>query len=391
VIPHISDAQRRARLGRRHHLTTPTTDPDTVTTDLVAVHATDPATVHLAIAARLTTPTVTAVQDALYTHRTLLRMLGMRRTMFVVPTHTAPVIQAAATATVATEQHRLLVKHLQQCNAGDADWLTDLLDATHTALQARGGAATAAQLATDVPQLRTQLVFPQGSQYLTSRVLLLLAAQGRIVRGRPNGTWTSSQYTWHTLHGWLPAPLPDLDPATARTDLARHYLSRYGPATITDLQWWTGWTLTRTRAALATLDTTTVTLDGGGTGIVLTNDLTDDDHPQPWVALLPALDPTIMGWAGRDWYLGPHTPALFDRTGNPGPTVWADGRIIGGWAHLPNGRVAVELLEPVPTHTRNTAHRLADELADWIGPIRVTPRFRTPLERRLTDNPPPHR
>lgn len=376
-MPHISDAQRQARLGWRHGLAAPGAgNAETVAADLVALYATDAATVHLSVHARLPSISVTDVEDALYTRRTLLRMLGMRRTMFVVPTGTAPTVQAAATAAVAVEQRRLLLKHLQP---RDADWLADVLAATIAALHARDGAATAAQLAADVPPLRTELVFPQGSQYITSRVLLLLAAEGHIVRGRPNGSWTSTQYTWQLLDGWLPGPLPALDPAAARTDLARSWLTRYGPGTVADLKWWTGWTLTHTRAALAALDTVTVTLDGGHTGLVLADDVDDVPVPPPWVALLPALDPTIMGWAGRDWYLGPHAPALFDRTGNPGPTVWADGRVVGGWAHLP-GRVAVEFLEAVDAPGVPQA---ALELGEWIGGVLVTPRFRTPLERRL--------
>ncbi|MDG6106546.1 AlkZ family DNA glycosylase [Dactylosporangium aurantiacum] len=386
MTPHISDAQRRARLAWRHGLAAPTAGgPEHAAADMVALHATDPATVYLSIAARQPTATVASIDDALYTRRSVLRMLGMRRTMFVVPTGTAGVVHAAAAAAVAAEQRRLLVKHLQQCGAGDAAWLTDVEAATIAALHARGGAATAAQLATDVPRLRTELVFPQGSQYATSRVLLLLAAQGHIVRGRPNGTWTSSQYTWHLLDPWLPAPLPDLDPAAARTDLARLWLARYGPGTVNDLKWWTGWTLTQTRAALAALPTVTVTLDGGGTGVVLADDTDDVPPPPPWAALLPALDPTMMGWATRDWYLGPHAPALFDRTGNPGPTIWADGRVVGGWAHLP-GHVTTELLQPVDPATRRAVDTTAEHLTTWIGDIRITPRFRTPLERRLTES-----
>jgi hypothetical protein len=388
VTLHISDAQRRARLAWRHDLTHPTTATttatvETVAADLVALHATDPATVHLAAAARCTT-TPPAVEDALYTRRTLLRMLGMRRTMFVVPTGTAATVHAAASLAVAADQYRTLVKHLHQYGAGTADWLDDVLTATHTALHARGGAATAAQLAADEPRLRTELVSPQGRQYLTSRVLLLLAAQGRIVRGRPNGSWTSSQYTWHTIDTWLPTPLPDLDPATARADLARQWLARYGPGTLTDLKWWTGWTTTHTRAAVAALDTTTVTLDNGDTGLVLTDDTDPVPEPPHWVALLPALDPTMMGWAGRDWYLGPHAPALFDRTGNPGPTIWVNGRVAGGWAHTATGHITVELLDPTDPATTAAVRDTADRLAAWIGPVRVTPRFRTPLERRLS-------
>ena len=50
--------------------------------------------------------------------------------------------------------------------------------------------------------------------------------------------------------------------------------------------------------------------------------------PGPWAALLPALDPTVMGWLDRGWFLGDHEKALFDRTGNVGPTVWLDGRVV---------------------------------------------------------------
>ena len=54
-----------------------------------------------------------------------------------------------------------------------------------------------------------------------------------------------------------------------------------------------------------------------------------------------------MGWQERDWYLGEHRSALFDTNGNAGPTIWADGRIVGGWATRAGGEVVTELLEDV--------------------------------------------
>ncbi|GAA2633690.1 winged helix DNA-binding domain-containing protein [Dactylosporangium fulvum] len=387
MTPHISTDQRRARLAWRHALAGPVPPdrgPQDVTADLVALHATDAATVHLAVAARLHAPLVETVEEALYERRTLLRMLGMRRTMFVVPTGFAPVVQAAATRAVAADQRKLLVRHLTESGVGDADWLADVEEATYRALAARGS-ATAAQLAVDEPRLRSQMVFPQGSQYVTSRVLFLLAADGRIVRGRPVGSWLSSQYLWSTADGWLPdGGLPALDPAAARTELVRAWLARNGPGTAADLKWWTGWTLTQVKAALAALAAVPVTLDGGDTGYVLADDVDPVAEPEPWVALLPALDPTVMGWTSREWYLGPHAPALFDRSGNPGPTVWAGGRVVGGWAQRPSGEVAVELLEDVPAAVRRAVGGAAADLEGWLDGVRVTPRFRTPLERRLS-------
>jgi hypothetical protein len=63
--------------------------------------------------------------------------------------------------------------------------------------------------------------------------------------------------------------------------------------------------------------------------------------------------------------------------------VWADGRVVGGWAHRPAGEVAVRLLEDVGPDARRAIEAEAAALGAWIGPVRILPRFRTPLEREL--------
>ncbi len=384
----VDVAERRARLGLRHRLAgNPADDPVEVARDLVALHATDAATVYLSAWARLRDPAVEAVERALYEDRSLIRMLGMRRTVFVVPVETAPVVQAGATEAVALVQRRLFLKHLAEAGLGEEAWLKEVEESTLRALAARGS-ATAAQLATDEPRLRSQLLVAEGKDYaavqnITSRVLNLLSQQGRIVRGRPRGTWISTQYHWSPVETWLPGGLTGLIAEEARAALAERWLAAYGPATPADLKWWTGWTGGQVKAALAALDTVAVDLDGTP-GVLLARDAEPVDPPGPWVALLPALDPTIMGWVSRDWYLGPHGPTLFDRSGNPGPTVWVDGRVVGGWAQrVSDGRVVYRLLEKVSAAERRAIERRADELTEWLAPVKVTPRFRTPLEREL--------
>jgi hypothetical protein len=385
----VTAAQRRARLAHRHRLAAgrAAAEPTEVARDLVALHSTDPATVYLSAAARLVDPAVEPVDDALYERRTLVRMLGMRRTMFVVPVEAAPVVQAACTDAIAVTQRRTLVQHLAQAGIGDSAWLDDVATSTLAALAARGS-ATAVELSDDEPRLRTRLTLGTGKSYdvptnITTRVLMLLSMQGHIVRGRPRGSWISSQYRWWPAERWLPGPRPALTAERARTELARHWLAAYGPATLADLKWWTGWTLTQARAAVSTLDTEPVDLDGVP-GVMLA-DARPEAEPEtgPWIALLPALDPTVMGWVQRDWYLGPYGPALFDRSGNPGPTVWCAGRIVGGWAQRPDGRVVVRLLEEVGRVEGAAIDAEAERLTDWLGPVRVTPRFRTPMEREL--------
>ena len=91
-----------------------------------------------------------------------------------------------------------------------------------------------------------------------------------------------------------------------------------------------------------------------------------------------------MGWQERSWYLGEHRAHCFDATGNIGPTVWCDGRIVGGWAQRKDsGEVVVRLLEDIGAEAAASRRAEAAALTGWIGDVRVTPRFRTPLEREL--------
>jgi hypothetical protein len=216
-----------------------------------------------------------------------------------------------------------------------------------------------------------------------SRILPLLAAVGAGARGRPPTTWVNGVYRWTPMEAWLGAPIEQLDPHEAQAELVRRWLSAFGPATEGDLRWWTGWTAREVRAALARIPHATVELDGRSTGIVLADDLEPTDAPEPWASLLPGLDPTTMGWKERDWYVGPHERTLFDANGNAGPTVWCDGRVVGGWAQRKDGEVVTRLLEDVGADALQAVEAEAARLADWLGDTRFSPSFLPPFQRDL--------
>ena len=90
-----------------------------------------------------------------------------------------------------------------------------------------------------------------------------------------------------------------------------------------------------------------------------------------------------MAWKERNWYLGPHGEILFDRNGNAGPTVWWDGRIVGGWSQRRDGEIVVQLLEDVGVEAERAVEHEAERLASWLGDVRLSPGFLPPFQRAL--------
>ncbi|MBW5423750.1 winged helix DNA-binding domain-containing protein [Streptomyces sp. BG9H] len=383
ALRRVTPAERRARLAERH-LLTPTGRAATaegVVRALVGLHATDPATVFLSAAARMDAPTPGLIDRALYDTGDLIRVRCMRRTMFVVPAGLAATLHAASVTDTYRRRPEALKRLAEAAGWDEARYAraeADLL----AALAVRGQ-ATSAELTADVPALAQQIVtFPgkpyESRQRICGTVLGVLAAEGRVRRARPAGSWTSAQFRWA-----LSTPFPELPAEEARADLARRYLAAFGPVTVDDLKWWTGWTVTYTRKAIAATGAEAVELDEG-IGYLLPEDAEPPARTEPRAALLPGLDPTPMGRRHRDWYLDrDHTGALFDRNGNIGPTIWWDGRVIGAWAQRPDGDINHRLLTDPGTEARAAVADEIGRLRAFLGATRVTPCYRTPLERRL--------
>lgn len=387
----IGTTERRARLGLRHRLARAAGSVDEAAAALVGLHSSDPTSVYLSARARVTGFVPEDLEEALYERRSLARMIGMRQTLFVVPRDVAAVMDEACTRALAPPEHRRLVGMLEEQGVAPAGkgerWVRRVAAQTLETL-ARRGPSTARELTKDVPDLGAKLVFGQGRAWagamgVSTRVLFLLAAEGEILRARPLGTWVSGQYRWARTEDWLGEPLTQIGHAEACADLLGRYLHAFGPVTTTDVRWWTGWTVRLTATTLEAIGAVEVGLDDG-VGFVLPDDLGRVTSTRRWVALLPGLDPTVMGWKDRGWYLGEHGPALFDRNGNAGPTVWADGRVVGGWIQQPSGEIAVKLLERVDARTRSAIDAERERLQAWLGDVRVTPRFRTPIELALS-------
>ncbi len=386
AIRTIDVAERRARLAVRHrHVPGRRTDDVVAITDgLVALHATDPVTVYLSAAARMRTPALGALESALYEQRSLIRHHAMRRTLWIFGPEAARLAHHGATVAVAKVQRRILLTMLDDGGVAEPErWLAGADDQVHELLVEKGP-LTAREVGMQLPELVFPLPLAGGAQSAHTRVLLVLGFAGRVLRARPTGTWINGQYRWAAAQAWLPGGFGDGDARAAAAGLARRWLYTFGPATRTDLQWWMGWTVAATRAALADVGAVEVELDEGP-GWVLPEDIDAVPEPEPSARLLPGLDPSTMGWKQRAFHLDPeHVPQMFDRNGNGGPAVWVDGRIVGGWVQRRDGTVALKLLTDVGSAAYAELERHAHELEALLGPVRFSVRYPAPMQAELT-------
>jgi Winged helix DNA-binding domain len=382
----FSVAERRNRLARRHFLSAaaPLT---TVITGLVGLHATDPATPYLSLWARSPSFATADLDAHLYTKRAAVKHLAMRRTLWLLDADDLAIVQPAASDRVAANESRRLAADVTKAGvtADGERWLERACAAVLRRL-GEHGPASSAELRAALRELAGTYDPAPGKRWggevpIAPRVLTVLSARGHIVRGPNDGSWVNSRPRWAAAGDWLGERVAKpLDAHAAQAALTRRWLWTFGPATVEDVKWWFGTTLTAARTALADIGAAQVDL-GGRTGYALPDDLETEPDVSPWCALLPGLDPTTMGWFEREWYLGVHRDQVFDRNGNAGPTAWWNGRVVGGWYQDGDARVRLQVLEDPGRDGRRALQQRADELTSWLDGVRISPRFPSPLSR----------
>ncbi len=378
-MEHITEDERRARVAWRHLLVAPSDDVSAVTRALVAVHSSDPATVFLTYWARMKEPSVTAVVEELYGSGRLLRHHAMRRTLWVMDLPTARAAHASTTVDLIAAEQRRQLKDLTAAGVPEPDqWLARASAAIIDTLTEQGP-LSARELGRVLPEVVRKVELSGGTSYAViasahTRLLTLLGFQGQIVRERATGSWVASEYRWQVTPEGL--NLDALEPRVGAARLAASYVARFGPVTTADVAWWTGWTKARTKQALADAGVREVAVSTGPAWVAA-----DDEPPRdpgPWVAVLPSLDASAMGWWDRSWYLPSSAWDAFDMgegVGNAGPTIWVDGRIVGAWVQRPDGEIVTHYFGAVAASRRREVDGRISQVRGWLGDRVVRARF----------------
>jgi hypothetical protein len=393
-------AHINAYVAHKQHLLSVARDSDVteVTRDIVALHATVPTTPFLSLWARVGSFARDLLESALYDERVLARTICMRQTLHVVPSdelgYYIQIYDARYGASVRAETQTLLVQ-AALCGEADAAGRCRDLERRVREVVSDRGPCTVRDLSGTIPELSAKVRYSVGTSYegsfsVGSRLVPALCALGTLIRAEPRGTWRSNLYAYALLSDWVPeVDLEASSPLEARVWLVRRYLRAFAPATVEDVQWWTGLTRDETAHALDALRPSLIELPiaGLGTYYILDTDWTecqDFREPRsPYAWFLPALDPYVMGYSDRRRFLDPaHQRAVFDRAGNAVPTVWFDGQIVGVWAQRKDGAVAYGLFE---SHSRAQAALdvEAERLQAFLDGEYLALRSHTPYTRRL--------
>ena len=197
-----------------------------------------------------------------------------------------------------------------------------------------------------------------------------------VVQQPPRGLWRrSGQARCTTADGWLEVELgADPDPG----DLIRRYLRAFGPATVADIQAWSG--ITRLRPVVEDLRSSLRTF-GGEDGAELFDvpdaPLPDPDAPAP-PRLLAPFDNVILAHADRSRIIdAEHRATLFsDRLMR---AFLIDGFVAGTW------RLGDDALSLAPISRLRKADRAAlvaeaEQLLEFLAPDGLRPPVRVVYE-----------
>jgi hypothetical protein len=171
-----------------------------------------------------------------------------------------------------------------------------------------------------------------------SAILNLMCDQGLIIRGMPKGGWRSNIHTYYPFKTYFPGiDLKSVEHSKAKRRVVEKYISSFGPVSVNDISWWTGFPKRDVKRIIDSLEKKLVHVEIEGLekeSILLSSDLEliGTNKEINLVNFLPSLDPYIMGYKDRERYLDKERYYnVFDRSGNATNTILFNGRVIGIW------------------------------------------------------------
>lgn len=179
-----------------------------------------------------------------------------------------------------------------------------------------------------------------GADVPVSPIVSRMCDEGLLVRGEPRGRWRSNIHTYHRFDEYLPdLRLDQMDEGRARTQVVERYLASFGPASVSDIVWWSRFTKKEIVHILEGFEDDLIHVDVGGMRhelITLRSEepvlRSKEGQETHSLRLLPVLDPYLMGYKERERFFKKDLhDRIYDRGGNATSTIMLDGRVVGVW------------------------------------------------------------
>jgi Winged helix DNA-binding domain len=356
--------QVRAWRLRRHRLDAPAPHDALldVAAELCGIHAQLAASAELALSLRVEGLAPGDVDRLLWEERALVKTWAVRGTLHLLPARELGLWHAA----LGTYRHFTKPSWYRAFGI-TAEELEALIEAVGTALRDR--VLTRAELADEVARATGSASLAERLRESWGAYLKPASFRGELVFGPSAGQ--NVRFTHPAT--WL-GDLEAVDPDAALQEVARRYLSAYGPAAREDLGRWWGVSPAQAGKLIARLDEAAEVDAGGRRGFMLAADAEAAAalDPPSSVRLLPAFDPYVVGSVRTDTDVlaEQHRARVHRPQGWISPVLLVDGRMAGVWKHeRAKGRVRIDI-EPfgrVPKTVRAGAEEQAAALAAYLG------------------------
>ena len=362
----VSWAQVHAFRLERHHLAqrAPKKDLIRVIGEIGGVQAQVMSAAELQAGVRVECK-VDDVREALWKRKTLVKTWLMRGTLHLIPAEDLPVFTAA----METRWMRLRNSWLKFVQLTEPEF-RNLIEAIGEALD--GQVLTREELISKVAKGRPAHIREVMKSGWGS-ILKPVARRGLLCFGPSRGQSVTFVRPQLWLDSWR-----EVDPDQALIEVARRYLSAYGPATKEDFaRWWGNWPGVG-KAAWAGLagELASVDIEGRSANVLAADaDRIQRQPVAPSVQLLPAFDPYVMGHSSRAHIVEAINLSKVSRTaGWISAVVLVDGRVAGTWSHVARKDtlvVSIESFRRLAAKTRIEVRRRAETIAQTLGLVKT--------------------
>ncbi len=369
ATPRLSD--RRIRLIRQaaHLLHRPRLrSASDVVRRLVGVQAQDPFAAPLAIRARAPGLTARDVSRALVEARSIVRTWAMRGTLHLVTAEDVHwIVPLTAQASLVGSHRRLAQEGVTRGQAERAVRSIDRMLAGH-------GPLTRAEI---VERLGPTKVRTAGQAAI--HLIRLAALEGILCYGPDR----DGEPMFVAVRDWLgPRVGVPMERDRALARLAERYLAAHAPAMLEDFASWSGLRAGDARRGWEQLAGRLREVETPGRRLWMLRSRADPPTVRA-VRLVPAFDPYLLGWKGRELSLPKeHQRKVFPGGGLLRPAVVSDGLIVGTWTvHRRTEPLRVTIgpfSRPGPALRRAVTHdaedvarfldRAAGPVVEWGGP-----------------------